>query len=101
VSVSYPLPCTKFHELVKAQLRGKTHWQDSNDLAMMFRGTYNSEFYRSVRNLLHEQVILQSVDPDWHAAEHQRLKLELERRWQELLMQEQRFRSQYQHAAAV
>ncbi|MBV8308417.1 MAG: B12-binding domain-containing radical SAM protein, partial [Gammaproteobacteria bacterium] len=40
VSVSYPLPGTRFHELVKAQLGSKTHWQDSNDLAMMFHGTY-------------------------------------------------------------
>ena len=59
VSVSYPLPGTKFHELVKAQLGGKTHWQESNDLEMMFHGTYTSDFYRSIRDLLHEQVALQ------------------------------------------
>jgi len=39
VSVSYPLPGTKFHELVKEQLRGKTHWRESDDLDMMFQGT--------------------------------------------------------------
>jgi anaerobic magnesium-protoporphyrin IX monomethyl ester cyclase len=32
VSVSYPLPGTRFYDLVKAQLRGKTHWRESNDL---------------------------------------------------------------------
>ena len=57
VSVAYPLPGTKFYEQVKGQfLNGKTHWQDSGDLAMMFRGTYSSDFYRAIRNLLHEQV---------------------------------------------
>jgi len=59
ISVSYPLPGTAFYEQVKAQLGAKTHWQDSNDLAMMFQGTYGSEFYRTVRDLLHEQVKLQ------------------------------------------
>src|SRR5215469_14822181 len=59
VSVSYPLPGTRFHQLVKAQLGAKTHWQDSDDLAMMFQGTYSSEFYRAVRDLLHDQVSLQ------------------------------------------
>ena len=56
VSVAYPLPGTKFYEIVKQDLAGKTHWQDSGDLAMMFHGTYSSDFYRAVRNLLHEQV---------------------------------------------
>ncbi|HLY67317.1 MAG TPA: radical SAM protein, partial [Chloroflexota bacterium] len=56
VSVSYPLPGTKFYERVKAQLGAKTHWQDSDDLAMMFKGTYSTEFYRLVRDLIHAQV---------------------------------------------
>ena len=61
VSVSYPLPGTKFYDLVKAQLRGKTHWQESDDLEMMFQGTYTSDFYRAVRNLLHDQIALQTA----------------------------------------
>ncbi len=56
VSVSYPLPGTKFYEAVKSQLGTKTHWNESNDLEMMFAGTYHSDFYRVVRNLLHDQV---------------------------------------------
>ena len=64
VSVSYPLPGTQFYEQVKAQLGDKTHWRDSGDLAMMFRGTYDSAFYRCIRDLLHDQVALQqSRDP--------------------------------------
>ena len=66
VSVSYPLPGTRFYEQVKTQLGEKTHWRDSGDLAMMFRGTYDSAFYRGFRDLLHEQVTLQQsrgIDP--------------------------------------
>jgi anaerobic magnesium-protoporphyrin IX monomethyl ester cyclase len=56
VSVAYPLPGTKFFEAVKRQLGEKRNWEESNDLDMMFFGTYRSEFYRDVRNLLHDQV---------------------------------------------
>lgn len=101
VSVSYPLPGTKFYELVKAQLGGKTHWQDSDDLAMMFRGTYTSDFYRAVRNLLHDQVSLQTLDVPQHTDEHYRVKGTLDRRWEELLSHERQYRSQDGHAAAV
>ena len=65
VSVSYPLPGTRFYEQVKTQLGDKTHWRDSGDLAMMFRGTYDTAFYRCIRDLLHDQVALQqSRDTD-------------------------------------
>jgi anaerobic magnesium-protoporphyrin IX monomethyl ester cyclase len=83
VSVAYPLPGTPFYEQVRSQLGRKTHWQDSDDLAMMFSGAYDSQFYRSVRDLLHRQVDLQraratlcsedfaadhaSLDADWDA----------------------------------
>src|SRR5690606_33861882 len=40
VSVSYPLPGTKFYEKVKAELTGKTNWTDSDDLALMFQNTF-------------------------------------------------------------
>lgn len=61
VSVAYPLPGTRFHELVQAQLGTKTHWDDSADLAMMFRGSFTTEFYRQVRDLLHQQVELDTT----------------------------------------
>ncbi len=32
VSVSYPLPGTRFFDMVQTELGEKTHWQDSNDL---------------------------------------------------------------------
>ena len=89
VSVSYPLPGTKFYEQVKAQLGAKTHWRDSGDLAMMFRGAYDSDFYRRVRDLLHEQVVLQQAEPairkDRHAA--------LDAQWTALIASEQAHRN--------
>ncbi len=93
VSVSYPLPGTRFHELVKAQLGPKTHWQDSDDLAMMFQGTYTSEFYRAVRDLLHEQVALQGLEAQPHDHDLDDARRSLERRWQELLSHERQYRS--------
>jgi anaerobic magnesium-protoporphyrin IX monomethyl ester cyclase len=58
VSVSYPLPGTRFYEKVKEQLGAKTNWVDSNDLAMMFQGTYRSPFYRKLHQVLHDDLAL-------------------------------------------
>jgi anaerobic magnesium-protoporphyrin IX monomethyl ester cyclase len=101
VSVSYPLPGTKFYDLVKAQLGGKTHWRESDDLDMMFHGTYTSDFYRSVRNLMHDQVTLQSGGMPPASDEHRRVQHALDRRWQELLGQELMYRSRPDRAALV
>jgi anaerobic magnesium-protoporphyrin IX monomethyl ester cyclase len=99
VSVSYPLPGTKFFDLVKAQLRGKTHWQESNDLEMMFQGTYTSDFYRSVRNLLHYQISLQGGAAPAGDAAHRRSALE--QRWADLIAQEHQYRSALAPSAAM
>ena len=56
VSVSYPLPGTKFFDHVQAQLGAKTNWSDSEDLDMMFQGAYTNEFYRALHDALHAQV---------------------------------------------
>ena len=56
VSVSYPLPGTKFFDRVRAQLGDKTNWSDSEDMAMMFQGAYTNEFYRALHDALHAQV---------------------------------------------
>lgn len=93
VSVSYPLPGTKFYEQVKAQLGEKTNWRDSDDLAMMFRGAYDSEFYREVRDLLHEQVTLQQSRAKRSAAEQAQADIDLNTRWESLLAREQAHRS--------
>jgi radical SAM superfamily enzyme YgiQ (UPF0313 family) len=56
VSVSYPLPGTKFFERVKMQIGQKTNWSDSDDLSMMFHGAYTDEFYHALHDALHAQV---------------------------------------------
>ncbi len=53
ISVSYPLPGTKFYDKVKSQLRDQTNWRDSNDLAMMFRGTFGKDYYRQLHRYVH------------------------------------------------
>ena len=63
VSVSYPLPGTKFYELVREELGAKTNWADSEDLCMMFRGTYSDRFYRALHDSLHAEVDMWNMAP--------------------------------------
>ncbi len=56
ISVSYPLPRTRFYNIVAAELQGDPHWRDSGDLAMMFQGTYSTTFYRALAEALHAEV---------------------------------------------
>jgi anaerobic magnesium-protoporphyrin IX monomethyl ester cyclase len=100
VSVSYPLPGTRFYELVKSQLGIKTHWEDSGELAMMFHGTYISEFYRAIRNLLHDRVALEKLHAPAYASKYRRGRRMLERRWQDLLASERQYRNADGQAAA-
>lgn len=94
VSVSYPLPGTKFYEQVKAQLGKKTHWQDSDDLAMMFRGAYHSDFYRRVRDLLHEQVTLQQSIAAIQPQHYQEARVALDAQWDALIATEHLHRTE-------
>lgn len=63
ISVSYPLPGTKFYEKVKVQLE-KTNWQDSQDLAMLYQGTYSTEFYRQLHTVVHKEFRMRKT---WEA----------------------------------
>lgn len=100
VSVAYPLPGTPFYEQVKRQLGQKTHWQDSDDLAMMFHGAYDSEFYRSVRNLLHRQVDLQCARTSLTARAFEEERLSLDARWDALIASERHHRNEPLGSAA-
>jgi anaerobic magnesium-protoporphyrin IX monomethyl ester cyclase len=93
VSVAYPLPGTPFHEMVREQLGDKTHWDDSRDLAMMFRGTYDSRFYRSIRDLLHRQVDLEQLKPAATNRAYQQDRDALLRQWDSLIASEVQYRS--------
>jgi anaerobic magnesium-protoporphyrin IX monomethyl ester cyclase len=53
ISVSYPLPGTKFYENVKDQLKEKSNWKDSDDLHLMFRNTFSPEFYKHLHRYVH------------------------------------------------
>ncbi len=53
ISISYPLPGTKFYETVKNSMEQKQNWTDSDDLDMMFDGAYSSEFYRQLHRYIH------------------------------------------------
>ena len=54
ISVSYPLPGTKFYETVKANMGEKKNWTDSDDLAMMYRGTYSPRYYKMLHRYVHK-----------------------------------------------
>jgi anaerobic magnesium-protoporphyrin IX monomethyl ester cyclase len=55
VSVSYPLPGTRFHDRVREELGAKQNWFDSSDLSTMYRATYAPEVYRRVHGLVHHE----------------------------------------------
>ena len=56
ISFSYPLPGTAFYERVRTQLGPKRNWTDSDDLCIMFKAAYTTDFYRAVREALHAEV---------------------------------------------
>lgn len=55
ISVSYPLPGTKFYNKVKDDLKLKANWTDSDDFDMMFNGTYNTNYYRKLQRYVHKE----------------------------------------------
>jgi anaerobic magnesium-protoporphyrin IX monomethyl ester cyclase len=55
MSVSYPMPGTKFYETVKQHLGVKQNWVDSDDLAMLYHGPYDDAFYRQLHTVLHKE----------------------------------------------
>ncbi|MBZ0307703.1 MAG: B12-binding domain-containing radical SAM protein, partial [Anaerolineae bacterium] len=70
ISVSYPLPGTKFYESVKTDLT-VTNWQDSADLAMLFKGPYPTEFYRQLHTVIHKDYRSRKT---WQAVKRGALK---------------------------
>jgi anaerobic magnesium-protoporphyrin IX monomethyl ester cyclase len=55
ISVSYPLPGTKFYENVKIQLGEKTNWLHSDDLDMLYQGPFIADFYRVLHHRVHHE----------------------------------------------
>lgn len=55
ISVSYPLPGTKFYEKVKNDLKEKQNWNDSDELLMMYRSTYSPVYYKQLHRYVHKK----------------------------------------------
>lgn len=85
VSVSYPLPGTKFFDRVQAQLGEKTNWSDSEDLSMMFQGAYTNEFYRALHDALHAQVDGWNSGSSSGAQKEQSARQEPEELWRRVM----------------
>jgi radical SAM superfamily enzyme YgiQ (UPF0313 family) len=68
ISVSYPLPGTAFFERVKADLKSKANWTDSDELKIMFRNAYHPAFYKQLHRYVH-------LSYRWHLALQQIKKM--------------------------
>ena len=55
ISVSYPLPGTRFYERVRSQLGPRQNWIDSDDLAMLYHGPFPQAFYRQLHTVVHRE----------------------------------------------
>ena len=80
ISVSYPLPGTKFYERVKSQLGEKQNWIDSDDLAMLYQGPFPQAFYRTLHRVVHREFrmrrawqALKRDAPRWRLSHARRL----------------------------
>jgi anaerobic magnesium-protoporphyrin IX monomethyl ester cyclase len=53
ISVSYPLPGTGFYERIKADLKTKSNWTDSDEMALMFTNTFPPSYYKQLHKYVH------------------------------------------------
>ena len=72
VSVSYPMPNTRFHQIVQEQIGAQANWRDSADLAMMYQGAFSTEFYRALADALHTEVRGGPAEQAWDKVEQLR-----------------------------
>src|SRR5579864_683358 len=72
MSVSYPLPGTRFFAAVQHELGSKQNWQDSDDLAMLYNGPFSTAFYRWLHRVLHREFRAQRA---WHELQTSRPSL--------------------------
>lgn len=59
ISVSYPLPGTVFYNNVKSMLVEKQNWSDSDDLAMMYKSTFDTTYYKKLCRYVHNRYRIQ------------------------------------------
>jgi anaerobic magnesium-protoporphyrin IX monomethyl ester cyclase len=65
ISVCYPLPGTKFYDKVKDLLGQKHNWTVSDDLDLMYPGTYSPAFYKRLHRLAHKRFRLRQGFGEW------------------------------------
>ena len=58
ISVSYPLPGTKFYSIVLDIMTQKQNWIDSDDLELLYEGNYPSKFYKLLHRFVHSEYNL-------------------------------------------
>jgi anaerobic magnesium-protoporphyrin IX monomethyl ester cyclase len=56
ISVSYPLPGTKYHDRMAAKLGEKRNWTESNDLDPLVAGRFSPRFYRTLSGVVHAEL---------------------------------------------
>lgn len=54
ISITYPLPGTKFYESVRKDMEGKTNWTDSNDLDLLFKSNFSPGYYKMLYRYIHK-----------------------------------------------
>ncbi len=56
VSVSYPLPGTRYYEKMSSALGEKKNWSESNDLDPLVPGRFSAGFYRTLSRVVHAEL---------------------------------------------
>jgi radical SAM superfamily enzyme YgiQ (UPF0313 family) len=54
ISVTYPLPGTKFYDSIKGMMAGKSNWKDSDDLSLLFTSTFSPGYYKLLHRYIHK-----------------------------------------------
>ncbi len=74
ISISYPLPGTSFYERVRAEMGRKQNWKDSDDLAMLYRGPFPADFYRTLYHLVHSEFRMRKAVDKFGRGERDRFR---------------------------
>ncbi len=56
ISVSYPLPGTRYHERMSARLGEKRNWSESSDLDPLVPASFSPGFYQTLSRVVHAEL---------------------------------------------
>jgi anaerobic magnesium-protoporphyrin IX monomethyl ester cyclase len=54
ISVTYPLPGTRFYDSVKNTMKTKSNWDDSDELSMLFKSSFPADYYKKLHRYIHK-----------------------------------------------